>query len=181
MQEAELKYADRLKNGTPQNFADLLGSDNSKKRKRRTSFTPQALEILNEAFDKNTHPSGADMTLLSNRLNYDREVIRVWFCNKRQAFKNTVKKYKSGETTPIQNTLNGSSSSSGILTALTTNGNNSGNTQATTSIFVTAVPSNNANNTVNNDDSTAQNAQTVQNNLNAVVAAAAVVANSTSS
>jgi POU domain transcription factor, class 6 len=58
MQEAELKYADRLKTGCQQNFADLLDTDNSKKRKRRTSFTPQALEILNEAFEKNSHPSG---------------------------------------------------------------------------------------------------------------------------
>ena len=39
------------------------------------------------------------MTSLSERLNYDREVIRVWFCNKRQALKNTIKK------------LNGSTSS----------------------------------------------------------------------
>jgi POU domain transcription factor, class 6 len=97
MQEAELKYADRLKNGTPQNFADLLGSESSKKRKRRTSFTPQALEVLSDAFDKNTHPSGTDMTILSNKLNYDREVIRVWFCNKRQALKNNIKKFKPGE------------------------------------------------------------------------------------
>jgi len=101
MQEAELKYADRLglKTGNQQNFADLLGSDSTKKRKRRTSFTPQALEILNEAFEKNTHPSGnqgADMTMLANKLNYDREVIRVWFCNKRQALKNTIKKFKTG-------------------------------------------------------------------------------------
>lgn len=105
MQEAELKYADRLglKTGNQQNFADLLGSDSTKKRKRRTSFTPQALEILNEAFEKNTHPSGtgdlsnqgADMTMLANKLNYDREVIRVWFCNKRQALKNTIKKFKT--------------------------------------------------------------------------------------
>lgn len=58
MQEAELKYADRLKTGSHQNFADLLGTENTKKRKRRTSFTPQALEILNEYFEKNTHPSG---------------------------------------------------------------------------------------------------------------------------
>jgi class 6 POU domain transcription factor len=58
MQEAELKYADRLKSGNHQNFADLLGTESSKKRKRRTSFTPQALEILNEYFEKNTHPSG---------------------------------------------------------------------------------------------------------------------------
>lgn len=95
MQEAELKYADRLKSGSQQNFADLLGSETSKKRKRRTSFTPQALEVLNDAFEKNTHPSGnqgADITMLANKLNIDREVIRVWFCNKRQALKNTVKK-----------------------------------------------------------------------------------------
>jgi len=37
---------------------------------------------------------GADMTMLANKLNYDREVIRVWFCNKRQALKNTIKKFK---------------------------------------------------------------------------------------
>ena len=33
-------------------------TDRSKKRKRRTSFTPQAVEILTEYFLKNTHPSG---------------------------------------------------------------------------------------------------------------------------
>ena len=53
-------FSTRLKTGNQQNFADLLGSDSTKKRKRRTSFTPQALEILNEAFEKNTHPSGTD-------------------------------------------------------------------------------------------------------------------------
>ena len=124
MQEAELKYADRLKNGTPQNFADLLGSDSSKKRKRRTSFTPQALEVLNEAFERNTHPSGADMTLLANKLNNDREVIRVWFCNKRQALKNTIKKYKTGDIS-LQN-----DNSNGLVSSLTSN-----NQQQTTSIF----------------------------------------------
>ena len=36
------------------------------------------------------------MTMLANKLNYDREVIRVWFCNKRQALKNTIKKFKQG-------------------------------------------------------------------------------------
>ena len=38
------------------------------------------------------------MTDLSEKLNYDREVIRVWFCNKRQALKNTIKKLKAQET-----------------------------------------------------------------------------------
>ncbi|CAF1247848.1 unnamed protein product [Adineta steineri] len=96
MREAELKYADRLKNG-PANLQDLVTDLNTRKRKRRTSFTPQALEKLNDAFELNTHPSGIDMSSLAQDLNYDREVIRVWFCNKRQALKNSVKKFKSNE------------------------------------------------------------------------------------
>ena len=51
--EAEERY----KNGV-QNLSDFVGSEPLKKRKRRTSFTPQALEILNEYFERNTHPTG---------------------------------------------------------------------------------------------------------------------------
>ncbi|CAF0920438.1 unnamed protein product [Didymodactylos carnosus] len=93
MHDAEVKFGDRLKNG-PTNLHELMTDLNAKKRKRRTSFTPQAIEILNDAFEINTHPSGVEMTALSSRLNYDREVIRVWFCNKRQALKNSIKKLK---------------------------------------------------------------------------------------
>jgi class 6 POU domain transcription factor len=87
MSEAEERYQNGL-----HNMADFIGSESSKKRKRRTSFTPQALEILNEHFERNTHPSGADMTKLAETLSYNREVIRIWFCNKRQALKNTVRR-----------------------------------------------------------------------------------------
>ena len=95
MQEAE----ERHKNGLSQ-LTDFIGSEPTKKRKRRTSFTPQALEYLNIQFEKNTHPSGAEMTAMSQELNYDREVIRVWFCNKRQALKNTIKKLKAADHHP---------------------------------------------------------------------------------
>ncbi|OQV14650.1 POU domain, class 6, transcription factor 2 [Hypsibius exemplaris] len=90
MKEAEERY----ENGG-QNLAEFVGCEPNKKRKRRTSFTPQALEILNVHFEKNTHPSGAEVTTLADELNYDREVVRVWFCNKRQALKNTIKKIKN--------------------------------------------------------------------------------------
>ena len=86
MEQAEERY----KNGS-QTLTDFIGNENSKKRKRRTSFTPSALELLNTFFEKNTHPSGLEMTQLADRLNYDREVVRVWFCNKRQALRNTMK------------------------------------------------------------------------------------------
>lgn len=39
-------------------LTDFIGMEPSKKRKRRTSFTPQALELLNAHFERNTHPSG---------------------------------------------------------------------------------------------------------------------------
>lgn len=72
--------------------AAFTGNPNSKKRKRRTSFTPAALEVLNAFFEKNTHPSSSEMTELADKLKYDREVVRVWFCNKRQVLRNNVKK-----------------------------------------------------------------------------------------
>uniref|UniRef100_A0A8C2S878 POU domain protein n=1 Tax=Capra hircus TaxID=9925 RepID=A0A8C2S878_CAPHI len=92
MAEAEARHRAGM-----QNLTEFIGSEPSKKRKRRTSFTPQALEILNAHFEKNTHPSGQEMTEIAEKLNYDREVVRVWFCNKRQALKNTIKRLKQHE------------------------------------------------------------------------------------
>lgn len=100
MAEAEARH----KNGFNQ-LSDFIGTEPSKKRKRRTSFTPQALEYLNRMFDKNTHPTGSEMTSMSQELNYDREVIRVWFCNKRQALKNTIKKLKAAEAEAQANSV----------------------------------------------------------------------------
>lgn len=58
-----------------------------KKRKRRTSFTPIAMDALNQFFEKNQHPSSAEITEISEYLNYDRDVVRVWFCNRRQSLR----------------------------------------------------------------------------------------------
>ncbi|XP_056589722.1 POU domain, class 6, transcription factor 1 isoform X2 [Triplophysa dalaica] len=74
-----------------QNLMEFVGGEPSKKRKRRTSFTPQAIEVLNTYFDKNSLPTGQEITEIAKELNYDREVVRVWFCNRRQTLKNTSK------------------------------------------------------------------------------------------
>ncbi|XP_043537969.1 POU domain, class 6, transcription factor 1 isoform X5 [Chiloscyllium plagiosum] len=91
--EAEIRHRAGI-----QNLTEFVGSEPSKKRKRRTSFTPQALEILNAHFEKNTHPTGQEMTEIAEQLNYDREVVRVWFCNKRQTLKNTIKRLQQNDT-----------------------------------------------------------------------------------
>ncbi|XP_031772960.1 POU domain, class 6, transcription factor 2 isoform X7 [Apis florea] len=91
MKEAEESvFGYRHKSGLHQ-LTDFIGVETNKKRKRRTSFTPQALELLNAHFDRNTHPNGNEITNLAQRLGYDREVIRIWFCNKRQSLKNAVR------------------------------------------------------------------------------------------
>ncbi|XP_051016318.1 POU domain, class 6, transcription factor 1 isoform X2 [Acomys russatus] len=74
-----------------QNLMEFVGGEPSKKRKRRTSFTPQAIEALNAYFEKNPLPTGQEITEIAKELNYDREVVRVWFCNRRQTLKNTSK------------------------------------------------------------------------------------------
>lgn len=94
MKEAE---ESRYKSGQ-NHLTEFIGVEPSKKRKRRTSFTPQALELLNAHFERNTHPSGTEITTLAHQLGYEREVIRIWFCNKRQALKNTVRMMSKGCT-----------------------------------------------------------------------------------
>ncbi|XP_077585947.1 POU domain, class 6, transcription factor 1 isoform X2 [Stigmatopora nigra] len=74
-----------------QNLMEFVGGEPSKKRKRRTSFTPQAIEVLNSYFEKNSLPTGQEITEIAKELNHDREVVRVWFCNRRQTLKNTSK------------------------------------------------------------------------------------------
>ncbi|XP_014811171.1 PREDICTED: POU domain, class 6, transcription factor 1 [Calidris pugnax] len=86
LSEAELRNREGQ-----QNLMEFVGGEPSKKRKRRTSFTPQAIEALNAYFEKNALPTGQEITDIAKELNYDREVVRVWFCNRRQTLKNTSK------------------------------------------------------------------------------------------
>ncbi|NXN35122.1 PO6F1 factor, partial [Rhinoptilus africanus] len=79
LSEAELRNQEGQ-----QNLMEFVGGEPSKKRKRRTSFTPQAIEALNAYFEKNALPTGQEITEIAKELNYDREVVRVWFCNRRQ-------------------------------------------------------------------------------------------------
>ncbi|KFR10629.1 POU domain, class 6, transcription factor 1, partial [Opisthocomus hoazin] len=76
LSEAELRNREGQ-----QNLMEFVGGEPSKKRKRRTSFTPQAIEALNAYFEKNALPTGQEITEIAKELNYDREVVRVWFCN----------------------------------------------------------------------------------------------------
>ena len=55
-----------------------------KKRKRRTIIEKSVKRFLENQFEKQPRPSSNDISSISESLNLDREVVRVWFCNRRQ-------------------------------------------------------------------------------------------------
>ncbi|VDP57532.1 unnamed protein product [Schistosoma mattheei] len=82
-------------NGANDAFGAQLVHRPPRKRKRRTCFSTKALKCLLHQLERNPYPTKAEMTELAKALTYDREVIRVWFCNRRQAIKTTEKQTTS--------------------------------------------------------------------------------------
>ncbi|XP_065192975.1 POU domain, class 4, transcription factor 2-like [Sycon ciliatum] len=63
----------------------------TKKRRKRTSITGANLTQLEEYFSRNPKPTAYELTKYANAMSYDRDVVRVWFCNRRQKEKNSIK------------------------------------------------------------------------------------------
>lgn len=57
---------------------------NVKRRKKRASIDFSSKYSLETLFLKNPKPTAQDLDNISNKLNLDRSVVRVWFCNRRQ-------------------------------------------------------------------------------------------------
>ncbi|XP_030564986.1 POU domain protein 2 isoform X2 [Drosophila novamexicana] len=55
-----------------------------RRRKKRTSIETTIRGALEQAFVLNCKPTSEEINQLSERLHMDKEVVRVWFCNRRQ-------------------------------------------------------------------------------------------------
>jgi len=55
-----------------------------RKRKKRTSIEISVKGVLESYFCKNPKPSAQEIGSLSDQLHLEKEVVRVWFCNRRQ-------------------------------------------------------------------------------------------------
>lgn len=55
-----------------------------RRRKKRTSIETSTRIALERAFLSNPKPTSEEITLLGNSLCMEKEVVRVWFCNRRQ-------------------------------------------------------------------------------------------------
>ncbi|XP_034033368.1 POU domain, class 2, transcription factor 3 [Thalassophryne amazonica] len=55
-----------------------------RKRKKRTSIETNIKLTLEKRFLDNPKPNSEEITLISEQLSMEKEVVRVWFCNRRQ-------------------------------------------------------------------------------------------------
>uniref|UniRef100_A0A3P8U0Q7 POU domain protein n=1 Tax=Amphiprion percula TaxID=161767 RepID=A0A3P8U0Q7_AMPPE len=55
-----------------------------RKRKKRTSIETNIKQTLEKRFHDNPKPNSEEITLISEQLSMEKEVVRVWFCNRRQ-------------------------------------------------------------------------------------------------
>lgn len=55
-----------------------------RRRKKRTSIETTVRVALEKAFMQNPKPTSEEITMLADSLCMEKEVVRVWFCNRRQ-------------------------------------------------------------------------------------------------
>ncbi|XP_074652808.1 uncharacterized protein LOC141907134 isoform X2 [Tubulanus polymorphus] len=62
-----------------------LGSDAiGRRRKKRTSIDATIRVALEKAFQQNSKPTSEEITMIADGIHMEKEVVRVWFCNRRQ-------------------------------------------------------------------------------------------------
>ncbi|KAM9850765.1 POU domain, class 2, transcription factor 1b [Aulostomus maculatus] len=77
----------------------------NRRRKKRTSIETNIRVALEKSFlEQNQKPTSEEITMIADQLNMEKEVIRVWFCNRRQKEKriNPPSTGNSGGGTPIK-------------------------------------------------------------------------------
>ncbi|GAU93257.1 hypothetical protein RvY_05223 [Ramazzottius varieornatus] len=74
-------------NGSPSAIDKI--SQQGRKRKKRTSIEVTVKGALESHFTRRPKPTAQEITLLADNLQLEKEVVRVWFCNRRQKEKRT--------------------------------------------------------------------------------------------
>uniref|UniRef100_A0A1I8NLA2 POU domain protein n=1 Tax=Stomoxys calcitrans TaxID=35570 RepID=A0A1I8NLA2_STOCA len=73
-------------NLTAMTSAPLVTPENimGRRRKKRTSIETNVRSTLERAFAINCKPTSEEINQLADQMNMEKEVVRVWFCNRRQ-------------------------------------------------------------------------------------------------
>lgn len=78
LKDADKSVTDPALLSNPLTSPDALG----RRRKKRTSIETSVRVALERAFLQNPKPNSEEITMLSNSLSMEKEVVRVWFCNR---------------------------------------------------------------------------------------------------
>ncbi|XP_014237462.1 POU domain protein CF1A [Trichogramma pretiosum] len=81
--------------GSPTNIDKIAAQ--GRKRKKRTSIEVSVKGALEQHFHKQPKPSAQEITSLADNLQLEKEVVRVWFCNRRQKEKRMTPPNTLGE------------------------------------------------------------------------------------
>ena len=97
-------------------------ANQGRKRKKRTSIEVSIKGALEQHFCKNPKPTSPEFVAIADNLQLEKEVVRVWFCNRRQKEKrltppNLGDQYNplTGETEPPGPYHNGMEHQNGLL------------------------------------------------------------------
>ncbi|XP_044077646.1 POU domain, class 2, transcription factor 3 isoform X1 [Siniperca chuatsi] len=81
LSDAENSPSDSMSNTT--SLTPLI-EGYGRKRKKRTSIETNIKMTLEKRFNDNPKPNSEEITMISEQLSMEKEVVRVWFCNRRQ-------------------------------------------------------------------------------------------------
>uniref|UniRef100_A0A0N5AUI7 POU domain protein n=1 Tax=Syphacia muris TaxID=451379 RepID=A0A0N5AUI7_9BILA len=78
---------------SPNSAFDKMTGQGGRKRKKRTSIEVQVKSRLEYHFQKNPKPNAQEIAQVAIELQLEKEVVRVWFCNRRQKEKRMTPQY----------------------------------------------------------------------------------------
>lgn len=87
-----LEEADSTSSSPNSAFEKMTGQG-GRKRKKRTSIEVQVKSRLEYHFQKNPKPNAQEIAQVAVELQLEKEVVRVWFCNRRQKEKRMTPQY----------------------------------------------------------------------------------------
>eukprot|EP00062_Callorhinchus_milii_P025405 gi/632986344/ref/XP_007910184.1/ PREDICTED: POU domain, class 2, transcription factor 3 isoform X2 [Callorhinchus milii] len=85
LNDAETVPTDSAMTNMPPVAPSLIGLEGlGRKRKKRTSIETNIRLTLEKRFQENSKPSSEEIAMIAEQLAMEKEVVRVWFCNRRQ-------------------------------------------------------------------------------------------------
>ncbi|XP_066516259.1 POU domain, class 2, transcription factor 1a isoform X2 [Hoplias malabaricus] len=106
---------------SPTDLSPGMCENLNRRRKKRTSIETNIRIALEKSFlEQSQKPTSEEITMIADQLNMEKEVVRVWFCNRRQKEKR-INPPSSTPCTPIKTIFTTSTQVPNVQSALTVN------------------------------------------------------------